>query len=144
MFNHLQSSSACNWIPGFRSARSAPSSAEKSKPAQANLVPFEVKMNDFPELAGVSLAKAGPPFVQRVCWGPSPQSTSPLTQTSAFTWKVSLLQYQMSSCAVCGKSFSRIWWYYVDYWIVWQERIPNTAWPPTKIPSTAWPSTKHC
>lgn len=82
---------ACDWTPGFKSGRSAPKSAEKSKPAQANSVPFEVKMNDFPELAGVSLAKVAPPFVQRACWGPAPQSASPLMQTSAFTEKVSLL-----------------------------------------------------
>lgn len=102
-FNHLQSSSACNWTTGFRGARSAPNSAGKSKPAQANMIPFEVKMNDFPELAGVSLGKAGPPLVQRVCWGPTPRSTSPLTQTSAFSWKVSPLKYQTSCCAVCGE-----------------------------------------
>uniref|UniRef100_A0A671UHG9 SECIS binding protein 2 n=1 Tax=Sparus aurata TaxID=8175 RepID=A0A671UHG9_SPAAU len=65
---------------GSRGARSAPTSAGKTKPAQADMTPFEVKMTDFPELAG-------PPLVQRVCWGPTPPSTSPLTQTSAISWK---------------------------------------------------------
>ncbi|KAG8011867.1 Selenocysteine insertion sequence-binding protein 2 [Nibea albiflora] len=73
---------------GFRGARSAPNSAGKSKPTQTDSTPFEVKMTDFPELAGVSLGKAGPcPLVQRECWGPAPPSTSPLTQASAFSWK---------------------------------------------------------
>lgn len=72
---------------GFRGARSAPNSAGTSKPAQADLVPFEVKMNDFPELGGVSLGKAQPPLVQREGWGPNPPSTSPLMQTSAYSWK---------------------------------------------------------
>ncbi|XP_070690338.1 selenocysteine insertion sequence-binding protein 2 [Pempheris klunzingeri] len=67
---------------GFRGARSAPNSAGMSKPAQADLVPFEVKMNDFPELAGDSFGKAGPPLVQRECWGPTPQM-----QASASAWK---------------------------------------------------------
>uniref|UniRef100_UPI0037E7C88B selenocysteine insertion sequence-binding protein 2 n=1 Tax=Semicossyphus pulcher TaxID=241346 RepID=UPI0037E7C88B len=65
---------------GFRSARSAPNSAEKSKPAQAASAPFEVKMTDFPELAGVLPGKAGPPLVQKECWGPS-------SQRSASSWK---------------------------------------------------------
>nr|XP_046241349.1 selenocysteine insertion sequence-binding protein 2-like [Scatophagus argus] len=72
---------------GHRGARSAPNSAGKSQPAQTNMVPFEVKMTDFPELAGVSLGKAAPPLVQRVCWGPMPPSSIPLTQTSAFSRK---------------------------------------------------------
>ncbi|XP_076587844.1 uncharacterized protein LOC143321414 [Chaetodon auriga] len=62
---------------GFRGARSAPNSAGKSKPAQTD---FEVKMTDFPELAG-------PLPAQRECWGPPPSSKSPLVQTSAFSWK---------------------------------------------------------
>lgn len=72
---------------GFRDARSAPNSAGKSKPAQTDLIPFEVKMTDFPELAGVSLGNVGDPLVQRECWGPTPLSSSPLTQTSALLWK---------------------------------------------------------
>ncbi|XP_070821454.1 selenocysteine insertion sequence-binding protein 2 [Chaetodon trifascialis] len=62
---------------GFRGARSAPNSAGKSKPAQTD---FEVKMTDFPELAG-------PLPAQRECWGPPPSSKSSLVQTSAFSWK---------------------------------------------------------
>ncbi|XP_040010729.1 selenocysteine insertion sequence-binding protein 2-like isoform X2 [Xiphias gladius] len=72
---------------GFRDARSAPNSAGRSKPAQTNFVPFEVKMADFPELAGVSLGRAGPPLVQKECWGPTPASKSPQMQTSASAWK---------------------------------------------------------
>lgn len=72
---------------GFRGARSAPNSAGTSKPAQADIAQFEVKMNDFPELAGVSLGKARPPVVKREGWGPTPPCTSPLTQTSAYSWK---------------------------------------------------------
>ncbi|XP_044051244.1 selenocysteine insertion sequence-binding protein 2-like [Siniperca chuatsi] len=70
---------------GFRSARSAPNSAGESKPAQTDLVPFEVKISDFPELAGVSLGKAGPPLFQRVCW--APHSPSPVMQTSISSWR---------------------------------------------------------
>lgn len=65
---------------GFRGVRSAPNSAGKSKPAQADLVPFEVKMTDFPELAGVLTGKAGPPLAQKECWGPTQ------TQASASSW----------------------------------------------------------
>ncbi|XP_071339744.1 selenocysteine insertion sequence-binding protein 2 [Trachinotus anak] len=73
---------------GFRGVRSAPNSAGRSKPAQTDLAPFEVKMADFPELAGVSLGKARPPLVQKECWSRPPPSTSPQTQTSASSWKV--------------------------------------------------------
>ncbi|XP_034728540.1 selenocysteine insertion sequence-binding protein 2-like isoform X2 [Etheostoma cragini] len=66
---------------GFRGARSAPNSAEKPKPTQTDFVPFEVKMTDFPELAGGLLGKPGPPYVQRECWGPTQ------TQTWASSWK---------------------------------------------------------
>ncbi|XP_032371393.1 selenocysteine insertion sequence-binding protein 2 isoform X1 [Etheostoma spectabile] len=66
---------------GFRGARSAPNSAEKPKPTQTDFVPFEVKMTDFPELAGGLLGQPGPPYVQRECWGPTQ------TQTSASSWK---------------------------------------------------------
>lgn len=72
---------------GFRGARSAPNSSGRSKPAQTDLVPFEVKMADFPELAGVTLGRAGPPVVQKECWGPNPPSVSPQTQKSASPWK---------------------------------------------------------
>ncbi|XP_059192436.1 selenocysteine insertion sequence-binding protein 2-like isoform X2 [Centropristis striata] len=70
---------------GFRGPRSAPNSAGKAQPAQTDTVPFEVKMTDFPELAGGSLVKPGPPLVQKECWGPKPPSSSP--QTSASSWK---------------------------------------------------------
>lgn len=72
---------------GLRGTRSAPNSAGKSKPAQTNLVPFEVKMSDFPELAGVSPGKAAPPVAQKDCWGPSNQSTSLQTPKLASSWK---------------------------------------------------------
>ncbi|XP_069379529.1 selenocysteine insertion sequence-binding protein 2 isoform X2 [Paralichthys olivaceus] len=72
---------------GFRGARSAMNSAGTSKPAQTNLVPFEVKMADFPELAGVPLSKAAPPLLQKECWGPIPPSMSPQTPPPASTWK---------------------------------------------------------
>lgn len=88
----LQSSSVCIWTTGFRDPRSALDSEGKSKPVQANLAPFEVRMNDFPELAGVSLGKAGPPLLQSACWGLTPQSTNPPTQTPAFSKKVSDLK----------------------------------------------------
>ncbi|XP_040897407.1 selenocysteine insertion sequence-binding protein 2-like [Toxotes jaculatrix] len=73
--------------PQKKGARSAPNSARRSKPTQTNLVPFEVKMADFPELAGVSLGRAGPPLVQKECWGPAPQSTSSQMQMSTSAWK---------------------------------------------------------
>ncbi|GAA6218700.1 selenocysteine insertion sequence-binding protein 2 isoform X1 [Lates japonicus] len=72
---------------GFRDARSAPNFSGRPKPAQTDLVQFEVKMADFPELAGVSLGKAGPPLVQRECWGPTPPSTRPQMHVSASAWK---------------------------------------------------------
>ncbi|XP_031705455.1 selenocysteine insertion sequence-binding protein 2 isoform X1 [Anarrhichthys ocellatus] len=71
---------------GFRGATSLPNSAGMSKPAQAVSAPFEVKMTDFPELAGGSLGKAVA-LIQKECWGPTPQSSSPQMQTSASSWK---------------------------------------------------------
>ncbi|TNN44078.1 Selenocysteine insertion sequence-binding protein 2 [Liparis tanakae] len=71
---------------GYRGARSLSNSAEKSKPSHADFVPFEVKMTDFPELAGGSLGKAQPPLTQKECWGPTPPSSSPQKQTSASSW----------------------------------------------------------
>ena len=74
---------------GFRSARSAPNSEGKSKPAKEDLAPFEVKMTDFPELAGGPMGKPGPPIASREGWGLTPPPTlSPQTQTSASSWKV--------------------------------------------------------
>ncbi|KAF3851372.1 hypothetical protein F7725_013144 [Dissostichus mawsoni] len=72
----------------FRSARSAPNSEGKSKPAKEDLAPFEVKMTDFPELAGGPMGKPGPPIASREGWGLTPPPTlSPQTQTSASSWK---------------------------------------------------------
>uniref|UniRef100_A0A1A7Y0L4 SECIS binding protein 2 n=2 Tax=Iconisemion striatum TaxID=60296 RepID=A0A1A7Y0L4_9TELE len=67
---------------GFRNVRSAPTTARKS-PAQTHFVPFEVKMADFPELAGDAQTKGS----QKECWGPSPQTTRPQTQAQTTTWK---------------------------------------------------------
>lgn len=72
---------------GFKGSRPAPNSAGTPKPAKTNFVPFEVKMADFPELAGVPLGKAGPPVLQKECWGPTLPSPSPRMQTSASDWK---------------------------------------------------------
>uniref|UniRef100_A0A3Q1G265 Selenocysteine insertion sequence-binding protein 2-like n=1 Tax=Acanthochromis polyacanthus TaxID=80966 RepID=A0A3Q1G265_9TELE len=74
---------------GFRGSRSAPNSAVKSKPAQTNFVPFEVKMADFPELAGVSRSQAPPPpaTAQKECWGPNRPSTSPHASKLVSSWK---------------------------------------------------------
>ncbi|XP_034452162.1 selenocysteine insertion sequence-binding protein 2-like [Hippoglossus hippoglossus] len=72
---------------GFRGTRSATNSAGTSKPAQTNLVPFEVKMADFPELAGFPPSKAAPSLLQKECWGPIPPPMSPQTQPPASTWK---------------------------------------------------------
>uniref|UniRef100_A0A3P8T1C5 SECIS binding protein 2 n=1 Tax=Amphiprion percula TaxID=161767 RepID=A0A3P8T1C5_AMPPE len=75
---------------GLRGTRSAPNSAGKSKPATTNFVPFEVKMADFPELAGVSRSKAPPPppaAAQKECWGPNPPSMSPHAPKLASSWK---------------------------------------------------------
>ncbi|XP_068422756.1 selenocysteine insertion sequence-binding protein 2 isoform X2 [Clinocottus analis] len=72
---------------GYRGTSSLPNSAGKSKPAQADFVPFEVKMTDFPELAGGSLSKARPPLTQKECWGPTPPSSSAQTQISASSRK---------------------------------------------------------
>ncbi|XP_071396755.1 selenocysteine insertion sequence-binding protein 2 [Centroberyx affinis] len=65
---------------GLRGSRSAPSSAGRSKPAQTDLVTFEVKMADFPELALVSPGKPAAPVHQKVCWGPTPSTPSPQIQ----------------------------------------------------------------
>lgn len=68
---------------GFKGTRSAPTSAGKPKPAQTNSVPFEVKMADFPELGGVSVAKAAP-TVRKECW--DPPFTSSQTPKLASSW----------------------------------------------------------
>ncbi|XP_020499649.2 selenocysteine insertion sequence-binding protein 2 isoform X1 [Labrus bergylta] len=65
---------------GVRGARSAPNSAEKSKPSEPASIPFEVKMTDFPELADITRNRAGPPHVQKECWGP-------ISQKLTSSWK---------------------------------------------------------
>ncbi|KAF7657454.1 hypothetical protein LDENG_00027040 [Lucifuga dentata] len=54
---------------GFGGTRSARNSAGTLESAQTNLVPFEVKMADFPELP-VTPGK-------KECWGPTPSAWSP-------------------------------------------------------------------
>lgn len=68
---------------GFRHVRSAPASGRKSTPALADFVPFEVKMADFPELAGLLQKSTSHAGAQKDCWGPSPQCTNPQTQTTS-------------------------------------------------------------
>ncbi|XP_041643291.1 selenocysteine insertion sequence-binding protein 2-like isoform X2 [Cheilinus undulatus] len=63
-----------------RGARSDSNSGEKSIPSQSPSIPFEVKMTDFPELAGVMPSKADPAHFQSGCWGP-------ISQRSASSWK---------------------------------------------------------
>ncbi|KAM9744288.1 selenocysteine insertion sequence-binding protein 2-like isoform 2-T2 [Menidia menidia] len=72
---------------GFRGARSAPHAARTSTAAEKDLVAFEVKMADFPELDGVLLRKATPPAVQKASWGPSTESTSPQSPVPASSFK---------------------------------------------------------
>ncbi|XP_029018647.1 selenocysteine insertion sequence-binding protein 2-like isoform X2 [Betta splendens] len=67
---------------GFRGAAPAPNAVGKPKPLQNDSTPFEVKMADFPELAGASLGKIHPPSVK--CWGPPPASNP---QKQASMWK---------------------------------------------------------
>ncbi|XP_041855947.1 selenocysteine insertion sequence-binding protein 2-like isoform X2 [Melanotaenia boesemani] len=71
---------------GFRGARSAPNSARKSTPVQTNSDEFEVKMADFPELAGVSLNKAARPARQKE--DPNPRAASPQTPNLGSSWRV--------------------------------------------------------
>ncbi|XP_026178033.1 selenocysteine insertion sequence-binding protein 2 [Mastacembelus armatus] len=78
---------------GLRSTRSAPNSAGKSESALNDLVPFEVKMADFPELSGVLLSKANLPIVQKECWGPFTTATTPQTQTLPSAWKFDWKEY---------------------------------------------------
>ncbi|XP_041855948.1 selenocysteine insertion sequence-binding protein 2-like isoform X3 [Melanotaenia boesemani] len=71
---------------GFRGARSAPNSARKSTPVQTNSDEFEVKMADFPELAGVSLNKAARPARQKE--DPNPRAASPQTPNLGSSWRI--------------------------------------------------------
>ncbi|XP_028269204.1 selenocysteine insertion sequence-binding protein 2-like isoform X2 [Parambassis ranga] len=70
---------------GFRGTRSAPTSAGKAKPAQTHMPAFEVKMADFPELAGIPQSRAAPPVSQKECWGLSSPPVSP--QMLKSPWK---------------------------------------------------------
>ncbi|XP_040051084.2 selenocysteine insertion sequence-binding protein 2 [Gasterosteus aculeatus] len=65
---------------GLRGGRSLPNSAEP------DLVPFEVKMTDFPELAVGSLGKGDPP-IQKESRGPTIPSSSPQMRIAASSWK---------------------------------------------------------
>ncbi|KAM8885389.1 selenocysteine insertion sequence-binding protein 2-like [Spinachia spinachia] len=65
---------------GFRGTRSLPSSAGP------DVVPFEVKMTDFPELAVGSLGKAGL-SIQKESRGPPIRSSSPQMRTAASSRK---------------------------------------------------------
>nr|XP_057926229.1 selenocysteine insertion sequence-binding protein 2-like isoform X2 [Doryrhamphus excisus] len=56
---------------GCGDSRLAPTSARSSKPAQADLARFEVKIADFPELAAVPPSSAGAPLVLTKRWGPN-------------------------------------------------------------------------
>ncbi|KAF7200750.1 transcript variant X3 [Nothobranchius furzeri] len=67
---------------GFRNVKSAPTAARTS-PALTHFVPFEVKMADFPELAGDAQIKVS----QKESWGPSLHTASPQTQAPTTTWK---------------------------------------------------------
>ncbi|XP_012733929.2 selenocysteine insertion sequence-binding protein 2 isoform X2 [Fundulus heteroclitus] len=68
---------------GFRHVRSAPASGRISAPA--DFVPFEVKMADFPELAGGLQKTAAHAGAQKACWGPDPPCSSPQIQVTS--WK---------------------------------------------------------
>ncbi|XP_015230915.1 PREDICTED: selenocysteine insertion sequence-binding protein 2 [Cyprinodon variegatus] len=70
---------------GVRHARSAPASGRNSTPAQADFVPFEVKMVDFPELASDLQKTASCAGVPKDRWGPSPHCTNP--QTERTSWR---------------------------------------------------------
>ncbi|KAM3867661.1 selenocysteine insertion sequence-binding protein 2-like [Diretmus argenteus] len=79
---------------GLRGTRSAPNIAGRSKSAQIDMVAFEVKMSDFPELAVVSPGKPAPPVHQQGCWGSTPLSPSPQIQKPVSACKVVLLKCQ--------------------------------------------------
>ncbi|XP_028314314.1 selenocysteine insertion sequence-binding protein 2-like isoform X2 [Gouania willdenowi] len=61
---------------GGRGTRSAQNSAGLPRSLQTSSALFEVKMNDFPELAGASQNQITHPTTQKECWGPSPASTT--------------------------------------------------------------------
>lgn len=85
---NVDKTSADSRHKGFGHGRSAPAAGWKSTPAAADFVSFEVKMSDFPELAGVLQKTAANAGAQKDCWGPKPQCSSPQTQkTSCKTGK---------------------------------------------------------
>ncbi|XP_037536830.1 selenocysteine insertion sequence-binding protein 2 [Nematolebias whitei] len=69
---------------GVEGVRSAPNPARKS--AQTNFVPFEVKMADFPILAGDLQSEAARCTAQKERLGPSYQTANPQAQPTS--WKV--------------------------------------------------------
>ncbi|KAJ8006053.1 hypothetical protein DPEC_G00124270 [Dallia pectoralis] len=77
---------------GFRGSRSAPNPSERTKPAQADCVTFEVKLSDFPELGGVTPNSHALPTSEDpgLCWGsPSPSPAPvPRLQSTESTRKV--------------------------------------------------------
>lgn len=72
---------------GFRGTRSAPISRGRPEPTERNSALFQVKLTDFPELAGSSLEKPAHPVTTRECWGPRQPSTSPQAPQMASSWR---------------------------------------------------------
>ncbi|XP_071259819.1 selenocysteine insertion sequence-binding protein 2 isoform X2 [Salvelinus alpinus] len=74
---------------GFRGTRSATKSSERSEPAQVDLVTFEVKMAEFPELGGLAPGSPALPAPQKpgTCWGSASPSLTPHHQSSVSTSK---------------------------------------------------------
>ncbi|XP_060927432.1 selenocysteine insertion sequence-binding protein 2-like [Limanda limanda] len=70
---------------GFRGTSSALNSAGTSKPAPTNLVPFDVKMADFPDLPGFPPRKAARCRLEKERLGPIPYVTSPQMRPPAST-----------------------------------------------------------
>lgn len=123
--SHLGSSSSAKWTPqrssdspargktmgkfspafqtkGSRGARSAPNNAGKPKPAWENS--FEVRENDFPQLAGALPAKEEPPPAQRVRWGPTPHPKVPQAQKAPSSWKSSRRESPTRSQQIATKA----------------------------------------
>lgn len=103
VFVDYNSSSVSVWTTGFRGARSAPNSAGMSKPVKSDFVPFEVRINDFPELAG---GKSASCHVGN--WRPTSSSTGPPKQPSTFSWTVSLKYHTMRFSAKASHEFGNI------------------------------------
>lgn len=103
MFVDYNSYSVPIWTAGFQGAQSAPNSAGRSKPVKSDFVPFEVRINDFPELAG---SKSASCHVEN--WRSTSFSTSPPKQPSAFSWTVSLKFHIMHFSAKASREFGDI------------------------------------